>query len=284
MSDAGNESDIGQRRIPAADLGRVQEDLAEIVGVLDVAHAVRVGDGGEIRADTVIAVMRDRLQCLLGTVPGVGQEGVRLGRRARLARDDDERPKRVEVIERGRHVRRVGRVEDAQREVALDRAERPVEEVRGETAAAHAGNDRGRETLLDGGVAERLEADGAVGKVRRRIDPAEPPGDRLADPWVGRPERHVTVEQTGRPLLVASALDGRVERGGAIAEGKTGCGQRGRGWVGHERGPSGDGCPMVRRKGLSGLGPMRAAHVNCLARRPPWRAPWRGAVCGAARR
>ena len=73
-------------------------------------------------------------------------------------------------------------------EVALDRAERPVEDVRGEAAAAHPGDDRRLVALIDDRVAERLEADRPVGEVRRRIEPAEPLGDGLADPRIARPQ------------------------------------------------------------------------------------------------
>ena len=46
-----HEPDVGQRRVAAADVGRVEEDLAEVVVVLDVPRrSARVGDGGEVGA------------------------------------------------------------------------------------------------------------------------------------------------------------------------------------------------------------------------------------------
>ncbi len=42
-------------------------------------------------------------------------------------------------------------------EVALERAERPAQDVGGEAAAAHAGHDGRRVALVDDGVAECLE-------------------------------------------------------------------------------------------------------------------------------
>ena len=56
----------------------------------------------------------------------------------------------------------------------------------------------------------------------RRIEPAKTIADRGLDPCVRRPERRVTVEQALGPALVASSDDGRVERGGVLAEGQPG--------------------------------------------------------------
>ena len=116
-----------------------------------------VRDRGEVRARVLVAVMRHGLEGGLGAVPGVGQEGERFGRRPGFRGDDHQRVERVEVVERGPDIGRIGRVEDPQGEVALERAERPVEDVRGEAAAAHPGHDRGGVALVADRVPEGLE-------------------------------------------------------------------------------------------------------------------------------
>ena len=94
-----HEPDIGQRRVPPADVGRIEEDLAEVVVVLDRVEALaRVRDGGEERAGTVVDVVPHGVEGVLDALPLVGEEGVRLGRRAGLAGDDRHRPQRVEVV------------------------------------------------------------------------------------------------------------------------------------------------------------------------------------------
>ena len=229
-----NEPDIAQRRESPADVGWVEEEFAELVGVLDVTDAVRIGDRREVAAGMLVAVVPDGFERLLGTIPGIGQEGVRFGRRPRLGRDDDERSQRIEVVERCRDVLRVGRVEDAQCRVALDRTERPMQDIRREAAAAHPGDDDRLVALIDDRIPECLETDRAIGEVRRRVEPAEPLGDGLTDARIARPQRHVAGEEAGRPILDAGLLDGRLVGGLAAAQGETRCSQRGRGGVGHE--------------------------------------------------
>ena len=229
-----HEPDVGERRVAAADVRRVEEDLAEVVVVLDRVEALaRVRDGGEEGAGTVIDVVPDGVEGVLDALPLVGEEGVRLGRRAGLAGDDHQRPERVEVVQGRRDVGRVGRVEDAQREVAVLAAEGAMEDVRGEAAAAHPGDDGGRVALVDDAVAEALEPGGALAEMRRRVEPAEPVEDGLLDAGIGRPQRRVAGEDPVDPVLGPGALDGRGEGGGAVAEGESGRVDGGRGGVGH---------------------------------------------------
>ena len=114
------------------------------------------------------------------------EERGRLGGGAGLARDEDQGPERVEVVEGGRDGGRVGRVEDPQREVAVEAAERAVEDVRGQAAAAHARDDGGRVALLDDPVAESFEAGGLLREMGRRIEPAEAVEDGLLDARIAR--------------------------------------------------------------------------------------------------
>ena len=177
-----HQPDVRQRAVAAADVGRVEEHLAELVVVADRLDALaRVGDGHDHRARLLPGVVLDGVERLLRALPRRGQEGVRLHRRAGLAGDDDQGRERFEVVEDRRHRGGVGRVEDAQVEVALGRPERPVQHVRGEAAAAHAGHDGRREPGVDDPVAEALERRDVVGEVDRGVEPAQPVGDGRRD-------------------------------------------------------------------------------------------------------
>ena len=60
---------------------------------------------------------------LFGTGPRIREERVRLGRRAGLGRDDEERAQRIQIVERRGDELGIGRIEDPQLGVALGRAE-----------------------------------------------------------------------------------------------------------------------------------------------------------------
>ena len=243
-----DEADIGQRRVSPADVRRVEELLAELVGVRDGLDALaRVGDDDEVLPGAaLVAVVGHGLELGLDARPGIGEEGVRLGRRARLGGDDHQRPDRVEIVERRPDVRRVGRVEDPEGQVALLRPERPMEDVRREAAAAHPRHDGRGVALVHDRVTEPLEPGDLLHEVRRRVEPAEALGDGLADPGVRGPQRHVTREQAVGPILGPRPFDGRLVGGRAVAEGHARSGERDRGGVGHRglRGWS----SMVRRQ------------------------------------
>ena len=109
----GRQPDVGQRRVAAADVGRVEEHRPEGVAVRDrLDRGVGVGDGHEVIAlvlvaDVVVAGVLER--------PEVRQEGQRLGRRARLGGDDVAAGLGAEGRGRQRDRLRIGRVEDADR-------------------------------------------------------------------------------------------------------------------------------------------------------------------------
>ncbi len=191
----------------------------------------------------LVATMRDRVERGRRARPGIGEERVRLGGRPGLRGDDDQRPERVEVVERRRDVGRIGRIEDAQGEVAVEDAERLAEDVGGEAAAAHPGHHRGRVTLVDDRVAEPLQPGDPLREVGRRVKPAEPLGDRLADARIARPQADVPREQPVRPLVGPGQLDGRLVVGCAGAKGEPGRGEGRRRWIGHRWASGGWGRP-----------------------------------------
>ena len=230
-----HEPDVRERRVAAADVRRVQEDLAEVVVVGERLDALaRVRDGHDGRAAVVVrVVVLAGVHGGFGARPGVRQEGVRLGRRARLRGDDRQRRQRIEVVHDRAHVGRVGRVEDAQREIAVLGAERPVQDVRGEAAAAHARDDRGGEPRRHDPVAEPFEAGDPVREVVGRIQPAQPLRDGRLHAGIVRPQARVPIEQPVRPRLVPRPIARGVEGGLAVAEREPGRGDGGRGGVGH---------------------------------------------------
>src|SRR5579862_1562069 len=207
-----DEPDVGQRRVAAADLRRVQEDLAELIVVGDrFAAPARIGDGGEEVARALVRA--GTLESGVHARPGVGHEGERLGRRAGLAGHDPEGLERVEVVDGRRDRRRIRGVEDPQVEVAVGGAEDPVEDVGREARPAHAHDHRSREAIDPDGLAEALERRELAGEVLRRVEPAEPVGDRRLDLRVVGPEARVALEEPLRPAVRAGVLDHRVEPG-----------------------------------------------------------------------
>ena len=194
----------------------------------------RVADRRDEPAGLVVDVVAPDLERVMRPRPGLGQEGVGLGRRARLRSDEDQGLQRIQVVEDRRDGRGIGRIEDPQRGIALLRPEGPVEHVRGKAAPAHAGHDRGGIALVDDGIAEPLEGGDLVGEVGRCVEPAQALGDGCADPRVIRPERHVAVVQAVGPLLGARSLHGRLERRGSLAQGEPRDADQGRGGIGHD--------------------------------------------------
>ena len=149
---------------------------------------------------------------LLGPVPCVRLEGERLGRRAGLAGDDPERRKRVQVVDRVGDRSRVGRVQDAQVEPAVGRAEDVAEDLRREAAAAHPADDRRREPAVADRLPERLESRDLGRGVGRAVQPAEPVGDGGLDVLVHGPQRRVAVEEPLGPAFRSGPGDRLVER------------------------------------------------------------------------
>jgi hypothetical protein len=239
-------------------------------------HApARVRDQREVGARVFVDVVRNGLEGFLRAIPGVGHERVGLRCRARFRGDQHERPKRVEIVERRRDVGGIRGIEDAQVQIALDGAERPAQDVGGEAAAAHAGDDRGREALVVDGVAEAFETGGPLGEVGGGIEPAETVGDRLRDPRIARPETGVAVEQAGCPVLGLGSLDRRRVGGRTVAKRETGSSDDSLGWIGHRglRSVDHERERRVTTRRRIDAGPFAGPAVGLMVRRGRGRSP-----------
>ena len=194
----------------------------------------RVGDDDEILPRvSLVAVTGDGLELGFHPGPAIGEKSVRLGRRARFRGDDHESADRVEIVERRADVVGIGRVEDPQREIALLRPERAMQDVRGEAAATHPGNDGGRVTLVHDRVPEPLECGDLLDEVTWGVEPAQTLADRFADAVVRRPQRHVAREQPLGPLLGPRPFHGRLVGGRRVTQGHARSSERRRGGIGH---------------------------------------------------
>ena len=156
----------------------------------------RIGHGNEAAAGFVGA------DYLLHPVEEVRLEDVRLERRARLARDDEERAGEIDLGLDRPDLRGIGRVEHEQLRRAWDRAECFLPDFRAEARSAHAEEQRvGKAFLADFllEVAKRLHA------FELLVDDAEP-----SDParLVGaRPQRRVAGEEPARAGVSVPGLE-----------------------------------------------------------------------------
>ena len=206
----GQEADVAEGRVAAADRLGIEEDAPHVVLVGD--RRERLPGVGDRHHELARGLHPDpvRPERVVDPLPGVGPEGEGLGRGAGLGADDEQRRERVEALPRGRHGGRIGRVEDADRQPVLEVAEGRRDDLGGQAAAAHAGHDGGREAGVAGRLAEGLERGDLEAEVDGEVQPAEAVGDLLLDRRVGRPESHVAVMETIAPPLVGRAG----ERGG----------------------------------------------------------------------
>ena len=161
-----HQPDVGQRRVAAADVGRVQEDSPEppLAGLL-LQRGAGVRDGHEVLARPV-ALRRAH------PLPEEPEERVRLGGRARLGRDQVERARRIAPRRGAADRGRVGGVEHRDVRRAACDAEGPAEHLGGERRAAHAADERALEAVAARLGGERLQ----LGDARLHpLDQREPP-------------------------------------------------------------------------------------------------------------
>ena len=230
-----HEPHIRERGVAAADVGRVEEHCPKAVVVGDRLEALAgVGDRDHELPGVLVARRPARPEGVLDPVPGVGLEGERLGRRAGLARNDEQGGEWVEIVDDCGDGRGVGRVEDPQIQPTLARPERPDEDFRSEAAAAHPGDDRRREPAVTDAFAEPFEGGDLRREVVRRVKPAEPLGDPRLDPGIGRPEGRVVGVKPFDPGFGGCPLRRRLVRSEALAKAQVGQGGRGCGrLIGH---------------------------------------------------
>ncbi len=159
------------------------------------------------------------------SVPEVGQEGERLGRRARLRGDQVERLCRVEMR---RWLRRTapGSVESSTRsgDAAGAARQRAGEDLRGERRAAHAAHQRGTEALVAHSLGECGQLLDPVAELRRQRQPAEAVGDQRPRRAQSAVQSEVSrVPEPGDPV----ALDGaRLDARPARSSGRRSAGMR----------------------------------------------------------
>ena len=177
----GHHPEVGERRVAPADRRLAEEDASEAVGLGDPLHLrARVGDRDEAAPD--LRGTDGRLRPL----EEVLLEDVRLERRARLGRDDEERPREIHGRLERPDLRGIGRVEDVELGPAGDATEGQLENFGAEARAAHSEQDDVAEARLPdvfGGAAEFVET---AELLIHDPEPAEPP--RLVPPG---PQRRV---------------------------------------------------------------------------------------------
>ena len=196
-----HEPDVRQRGVAAADVGRVEEDLAE-----------RRRGGGSPRCScpgSVIATIISPACSNRGAWRARSAVSIRSQQSARKASGSVVVPDLLATMKSVASGSRssttaataAGSVESRTRSVepVLDRRRTSsCEDVRGEAAAAHPGDDRGREAGVADPLAEALEGADLVGEMGRGVEPAEALGDRL--PGRGRSTTRASCpSRTGAP-------------------------------------------------------------------------------------
>src|SRR5260370_24044495 len=129
----GNEAEIRQHGIAAADAGQPEKDAAEAVAPGDLFHlGAGIGDGDEARSDL------RRADRLLGAREEILFEDVRLERGAGFARHDEERARRIDAALEGADLRGIGGIEHEQLGKARLTAEGFGEDLGSEARSANA--------------------------------------------------------------------------------------------------------------------------------------------------
>src|SRR5882762_9441828 len=173
--------EVGERRVAPADRRQAEEDAPEAIGLGDPLHLrPRVGDRDEAAPD--LRGTDGRLHAL----EEVLLEDVRLERRARLGRDDEERPREIHGRLERPDLRGIGRVEDVELGPADEAAEGHPEDFGAKARAAHAEHEDVAEASLPdvfGGAADVVDT---AELLVHDPEPAEPP--RLVAPG---PQRRV---------------------------------------------------------------------------------------------
>ena len=179
----GHAAHVGQCAVPAADVGRVQEHLAELVVVGDGLHApAGIGDRREVELRP-------------GNPPSVGllvperrKKAQRLRGRAGFRRDQVQGGRGVERLAGPAHRVRVGRVEDVHRSPARRHAVHRGQHVGGQGAAAHPAEHGLGESLLADSVGEGPQLVDVLQERLGRVQPAQAVQDLRLYRLVGRPE------------------------------------------------------------------------------------------------
>ena len=289
---ARHQAHVRQGGVAATDIGWVEEDFVQVVVMGDRPQApVRVRD----RDHEVARLRRPAhvhcLERLRGSLPLVGLERERLGRSAGLGGDDEEGADRVQIVERRGNGRRVGRVQDADRGRAGGGPEDVRQKRRRQAAAAHPAEHSRSEALLVQGLGECLELARLVGKVERRLEPAQAGGDRALDDLLARPDGGIAPADGPVGPVLAHGQCSSLREGGfelRVAKGQVEC-ERTRGvGVGH----SGSlvtvwwvGRTIVRKAGSITGAPWGIARRSRSG--PPtlrWRGPCRRGGRGEGRR
>jgi hypothetical protein len=104
--------------------------------------------------------------------------------------------KRIEIVQDRRDRGGIGRVEDPQVEIALAGAERPVEHVRGEAAAAHTGDTAVVKARIDDAITESFQRRDVVDCVGRAS--SQPSRSEIARPTSASVDHNDTSRSNSR--------------------------------------------------------------------------------------
>ena len=177
----------GESRVTAADVGRVDEDIAELFGsCASIELGAFVGDRDEVIGPARHTGGLDSLAEMRG-------QRVRFDRRAGLARQHIQRGlgRRGRRADRGR----IRRIEHLEAWPLRRHTDQRAEYLRRETRSAHAEqHDVGEAGGLDA-VGECLQSIQRVGDEQRRVHPAEPLADLVLCCRIGAPDRRVRAPQ-----------------------------------------------------------------------------------------
>ena len=185
-----HETEERERRVSAADVGGIDEEVAELFGARPTGEArVFVGDRDEVIGPA-------RHTGLLEAASKIRGERVGLDRPSRLARENVEGFSRRG--DRGAHRRGIGRIQHVQLGPAWPNPQHAAKNLRRQTRAAHAEQHDVREPVTFDGFGECLEAVQRFRHEDRRGQPPEPVGDRLLHDRIGAPGRWLTAPQSHR--------------------------------------------------------------------------------------
>ena len=121
-----NQAEVGERRIAASDVGRIDEDATEIeLAGESLQGRARIGHGNE-------------LLTVPDTVEEIGRVRPRLDRLSALARDDEERVREVDLLFEAADGGRVRTVEHMEGGEPFALPEGAAEDLGAEAASAHA--------------------------------------------------------------------------------------------------------------------------------------------------